>query len=67
MAGKKTPKGLIIDALPKNLKKPLDNEKLKDLSFKDLDTITRQLEKFAEENPTGYQNDACGLTIKWGG
>ncbi|HEV8327537.1 MAG TPA: hypothetical protein VGQ08_08625 [Nitrospiraceae bacterium] len=64
---RKTPAGVIIKKLPPRLRPPLNNDKLKDLTFKDLDTITQQLEKFSKQDPQAYYSDACGLTTKWGG
>jgi hypothetical protein len=66
---KKIPLGVkkkkIIDALPAELKAPLNKPGLKDLTFADLDAIETQLEKLAWKDPLKYTKAACGACSGW--
>jgi hypothetical protein len=69
MAKLKIPGGIkqkkIIDAMPRELKKALDKPKLRDLTFADIETVEKQLEKLAERDPVAYLGAACGACSGW--
>jgi hypothetical protein len=48
---KKKPTGRIIDTLLKQLREPLDNDNLREMTFRNLETAIRQLQNLNDQDP----------------
>lgn len=57
MARKSSMKTKVVDYLPNDLKKPLQRDRLKSLTFLDLNTIGRQLNKLRSRDTRKFDED----------
>lgn len=55
----------IIDSLPEDLRRPLNKPQLEGLTFSDLNTVVKQLNKFYQQDPVTFLKEACGACLCW--